>query len=86
RERLLRETGSLGVRQRDQARIALRRDWLTVELHGHPVRVKRGWLSDECIVARGEHDDLQRVSEATGVPLRVLRGDLERLIGGIAGE
>ena len=86
RERLLRETGSLGVRQRDQARTALRRDWLTVELHGHPVRVKRGWLSDECIVARGEHDDLQRVSEATGVPLRVLRGDLERLIGGIAGE
>lgn len=85
-EQLLRQSGSLGIRQRNQARTVLDRDWQTVDLHGHPVRVKRGWLDGELIVSRGEYEDLQKVAESTGIPLRVLRGDLERLLGGKTGE
>jgi len=62
---LLAETGSLGVRATDVRRWPQRRDEITVDVGGHPVRVK---------VAAGrakpEHDDALAAATALGRPLR----------------
>jgi uncharacterized protein (TIGR00299 family) protein len=62
---LLRETGSLGARRTTIERHALPRDIVTVDVDGHPVRVKRGPDGQ-----KPEHDDVAAVARATGEPLR----------------
>jgi pyridinium-3,5-bisthiocarboxylic acid mononucleotide nickel chelatase len=63
--RLLRESGSLGVRRDTVERIALPRHTSTVEVAGHPVRVKRGPFG-----AKPEHDDVAAAARALGWTLR----------------
>ena len=62
---LLRETGSLGMRGSTVRRWPQRRDEITVDVDGHPVRVK---------IAAGrtkvEHDDAAAAAAALGLPLR----------------
>ena len=67
---LMVETGTLGVRSRLVDRHAATRHTTTVEVHGHEVRVKVGPFG-----AKPEHDDLVRVAEATGRPLRQVAAD-----------
>lgn len=62
---LLAETGSLGLRRLRVERVALPRHTRTVEIEGHPVRVKYGPWG-----AKPEHDDLARAARALGLPLR----------------
>ena len=62
---LLRETGSLGARRTTIERHALPRDIVTVEVDGHPIRVKRGPYGQ-----KPEHDDVAAVARATGESLR----------------
>jgi uncharacterized protein (TIGR00299 family) protein len=66
-ERLLVETGTLGVRRSRVLRRALERSFSTVTVHGHPVRVKHGPHR-----AKPEHDDVVAVARATGLPVRVV--------------
>jgi uncharacterized protein (TIGR00299 family) protein len=65
REVLFAETGTLGVRDRRVRRTALPRTVATVDVGGHPVRVKRGPHG-----AKAEYEDLKAAAEALGLPLR----------------
>ncbi|MDT7705244.1 MAG: pyridinium-3,5-bisthiocarboxylic acid mononucleotide nickel chelatase [Pseudonocardiales bacterium] len=62
---VLRETGSLGLRRRTVDRVALPRRTTTVDVDGHPVRLKHGPWG-----AKPEHDDVARAAAALGLPLR----------------
>lgn len=59
------ETGTLGVRSSTWQRWASTRDFLTVEVSGYPVRVKRGTRR-----LKAEHDDAARVARLVGLPVR----------------
>jgi uncharacterized protein (TIGR00299 family) protein len=72
---VLAETGSLGLRRTPVERTALPRRMTTVEVDGHPVRVKHGPWG-----AKPEHDDVAAVAAALGLPVReVARRALGRL-------
>lgn len=73
-EVLLRETGSLGLRGTTLMRWPQHRDETTVQLHGHPIRVK---LSAGR--AKVEHDDAALAAAALGLPLREVIAQAERL-------
>ncbi|GAA4883447.1 nickel pincer cofactor biosynthesis protein LarC [Saccharopolyspora cebuensis] len=64
---LLAETGSLGLRRHQVDRRAVPRSTTTVEVEGHPVRIKQGpWH------AKPEHDDVAAAAEALDRPLRTV--------------
>ncbi|MDN5750757.1 MAG: LarC family nickel insertion protein, partial [Pseudonocardia sp.] len=62
---VLTETGSLGLRRSGVDRVALPRRTTTVQVAGHPVRVKSGPWG-----AKPEHDDVVAAATALGMPLR----------------
>jgi uncharacterized protein (TIGR00299 family) protein len=62
-------TTTLGVRVHPVRRRALRRDSVSVEVAGGPVRVKRGFLGDEVVTAQPEYDDALAAARAAGVPV-----------------
>ncbi|WP_083502055.1 nickel pincer cofactor biosynthesis protein LarC [Sphaerimonospora mesophila] len=66
-ELVLAETGSLGLRRTTVEKVALPRHFETVRLYGRDVRMKHGPWG-----VKPEHDDLARLAEATGRPLRQL--------------
>jgi hypothetical protein len=59
------ETGSLGLRRSTVDRPALPRSTTTVDVDGHPVRIKHGPWG-----AKPEHDDVAAAAAALGLPLR----------------
>ena len=65
-EALMRGTSTLGLRVAQLRRWELARDFATVEVAGHPVRVKVGRLGDEVVNVAPEHDDCARVAQRTG--------------------
>lgn len=67
---LFRATPTLGVRYTQVHRQALRRDFVVVDVRGHRIQVKRGWLDGTPITVQPEYQDAVRVAEATGVPIR----------------
>ncbi len=69
-ETLLRQTTTLGVRRHTVDRVALDRDFVTVEVAGTPVAVKRGWLHGTVITIQPEYRDAQKVAAITGMPVR----------------
>jgi uncharacterized protein (TIGR00299 family) protein len=62
---LLGEGGSFGVRIHGVERFATERSFSTVEIEGHPVRIKTNATR-----AKVEHDDAVRVAALIGVPVR----------------
>jgi uncharacterized protein (DUF111 family) len=62
---LLRESGSLGARRYAVDRTTLPRSTHTVQVEGHPVRVKHGPWS-----AKPEHDDVAAAARALGLTYR----------------
>ena len=67
---LFRETGTFGVRVREQRRYTLERSWRAVETEFGPIRLKAGaWQGAEVTVAP-EYEDCKRAALAHGVPLR----------------
>ncbi|MEN3303301.1 nickel pincer cofactor biosynthesis protein LarC [Pseudonocardia sp.] len=76
-ERLvLAETGSLGLRRSPVDRLALPRRTSTVEVDGHPVRMKWGpWGG------KPEHDDLAVAADALRLPLREVAERARRAAG-----
>ncbi|WP_037898706.1 nickel pincer cofactor biosynthesis protein LarC [Streptomyces sp. NRRL S-350] len=71
---VLTETGTLGVRQTVQTRVAVPRRIHTVEVGGLAVRVKQGPFG-----SKTEHDDAAAVAGRTGLPLRVVAERARRL-------
>jgi uncharacterized protein (TIGR00299 family) protein len=67
RDLVLSETGSLGIRRVAATRTALPRDFETVHVDGHPVRIKHGPHG-----AKPEHDDLVSAAADLGMPLRAV--------------
>lgn len=67
---LVRETGSLGVRGSLIERWPQQRSQRTIEVHGHPVRIKYAEAT-----IKVEHDDALAVAAATGLPLRTVLAD-----------
>ncbi len=69
-ETLFRETGTFGIRVREQRRCTLERSWRTVETPFGDIRLKAGaWRGEEMTVAP-EYEDCKRAALAHGVPLR----------------
>jgi len=67
---LFRETGTFGIRVREQRRYTLIRSWRTVPTEFGDIRLKAGtWQGEEVTVAP-EYEDCKRAAEAHGVPLR----------------
>jgi uncharacterized protein (TIGR00299 family) protein len=66
-QRMLVETGSLGVRRTSVRRTALPRTTDTVHVHGLPIRRKHGPHH-----GKPEHDDAVTVARQTGLPLRTV--------------
>jgi uncharacterized protein (TIGR00299 family) protein len=75
---LLRETSTLGVRVREERRVTLQREHVTVTTPWGPVRIKRGLREGVELNAAPEFDDCRRIAEAQGVPVkRVLETALQ---------
>jgi uncharacterized protein (DUF111 family) len=66
------ETSTLGLRTTPVVREVLDRDWMEVEVEGHPVRVKLGRRSGRITTSAPEHDDAAAAARATGLPLKVI--------------
>jgi uncharacterized protein (TIGR00299 family) protein len=75
---LLRETSTLGLRTREERRVTLQREHVTVATPWGPVRIKRGLRADVELNAAPEFEDCRKIAEAHGVPLkRVLETSLQ---------
>ena len=71
---LLRETGTLGVRMSMMRRWPQRRTETTVDVDGHPIRVK---LAEHRV--KVEFDDAATAADALGVPVRIVLERAARL-------
>ncbi|MSO95930.1 MAG: nickel pincer cofactor biosynthesis protein LarC [Thermoleophilia bacterium] len=67
---ILEETSTLGVRVGALRRYELERSTQTVEIDGHPIRVKLGRLDGRLVNVAPEHDDCAAVAQQTGVPVK----------------
>lgn len=63
---IIEHTSTLGVRQHAVTRSALARGWASVEVDGHPVRVKVGHDATGIRQVNPEFDDVSQVAGATG--------------------
>lgn len=70
RDVFFRETTTFGVRSYAIDKQELERSWVEVQVDGHPLRVKIGRRGGTTITVSPEHDDAEKVSRATGLPLK----------------
>jgi len=68
-EVLFRETGTFGVRIREQRRLTLARSWRTVTTEFGDIRLKIGNWQGEEVTASPEYDDCKRAAQEHAVPL-----------------
>jgi pyridinium-3,5-bisthiocarboxylic acid mononucleotide nickel chelatase len=66
---LLRETTTLGLRITDVERISLQRDSVQVEVAGHTVRVKRGFLDGVPVTVQPEFVDARAAAASARLPI-----------------
>ena len=69
-ETVFRETGTFGIRAREQRRFTLERSWRTVKTEFGDIRLKAGAWRGEEVTAAPEYEDCKRAALAHGVPLR----------------
>jgi uncharacterized protein (TIGR00299 family) protein len=67
---LLRETSTLGVRWREEQRITLKRDHVTVTTPWGEVRIKRGLRDGQEYNATPEFEECRKIAETHGVPVK----------------
>lgn len=67
---LFRETTTLGVRGQTVEKWSLERGWVTVEVAGHPVRLKVGRLDGRVVNVAPEYEDCSVAASASGLPLK----------------
>jgi uncharacterized protein (TIGR00299 family) protein len=82
-ETLYNETTTLGVRIRPVQKDEMDRDWVTVEVHGHPVRVKVGRRNGRTVTASPEYEDARKVAQIVGVPLKDVYAEALRALGDV---
>lgn len=84
-EAIHRWTGSLGIRISTRQRSTLRREFKTLEFSGVSLQIKLAWLGNELISARPEQDDVEKLSQTSGLSRseikRQLAGHIEALLG-----
>ena len=67
---LFRETGTFGIRTRQQQRLTLARSWRTVTTEYGPIRLKVGVWQGEEVTASPEYEDCKQAAIKHTVPLR----------------
>ena len=67
---LFRESGTFGIRVREQKRLTLERTWETVATEYGDIRIKIGRWQGEEVSASPEYEDCKQAAQAYGVPLR----------------
>jgi hypothetical protein len=67
---IIEHTSALGVRVSSMQRYELEREFATVDVSGHQVRVKLGRLDGRVVNVAPEHDDCAAVARATGRPIK----------------
>lgn len=67
---IFRQTTTLGVRRREVAKWALRRDVLQVPVRGANLRVKVGRIGEEVVTVSPEFDDCSHLAGRTGASLK----------------
>ncbi|MGI8899916.1 MAG: nickel pincer cofactor biosynthesis protein LarC [Nocardioides sp.] len=70
RTAVFRQTSTIGVREVAVAKTALDRQMRSVVVEGHEVAVKLALLDGSVVNAQPEYDDVARVAEQTGTPIR----------------
>ena len=74
---VLSATSTFGVREHPVSRLALQRDWRSVTVHGHPVRVKVSLTADGTVRhATPEFEDAAAVAREIGLPVRQVLDDV----------
>jgi uncharacterized protein (TIGR00299 family) protein len=71
-EVLFRETGTFGIRRREQERYRLQREWRTVTTRYGDIRLKIGRLEGEIITVAPEYEDCRRAAIEHDVPLQAV--------------
>jgi uncharacterized protein (TIGR00299 family) protein len=66
------ETSTIGLRATPVRKWMLARDWITVEVEGHPIRVKIASEGGVMRNAAPEYQDCAAVARATGLPLKTV--------------
>ncbi len=77
---LFRETGTFGVRIREQRRLTLTRSWRTVATEYGDIHLKIGNWQGEEVTASPEYDDCKRAAMEYAVPLRRVYEAAQKLI------
>jgi uncharacterized protein (TIGR00299 family) protein len=67
-------TSTIGLREYRVAKHALERSQSTVDVGGHPVRVKRAFLRGELVNTSVEYEDVVTAAEAAGEPVKTVLG------------
>jgi pyridinium-3,5-bisthiocarboxylic acid mononucleotide nickel chelatase len=70
REVIVAETSTIGLRSTPVGKWMLTREWITVEVEGHPIRVKVAGESGTIRNAAPEYRDCAEVARSTGLPLK----------------
>lgn len=70
RETLFAETSTIGLRESPAVKWALAREWLEVQVHGRPIRVKVARLSGRVTNVAPEYSDCAEVARQTGLPIK----------------
>jgi pyridinium-3,5-bisthiocarboxylic acid mononucleotide nickel chelatase len=73
-------TSTIGLRWRAVGKHALERQTITVDVHGHTVRVKVAFAEGKPVSATPEFDDIASAAEALGVPTKHM---LEAAVAGV---
>lgn len=77
---LFRETGTFGIRIREQRRLTLSRSWRIVSTEFGPIRLKIGSWQGEDVAASPEYDDCKQAAQTHGVPLRRVYEAAQKLL------
>ena len=67
---LYRETTTLGVRTVPIEKDELLREWVEIQLDGHPIRIKIARRGTDVVTVSPEFEDAAKVARATGIPLK----------------
>lgn len=69
---LFRETSSIGVRYYPVERRILKREFVTVEVMGEPVKMKRALLGEEEVNLQPEYEDCRIIAEKKLIPVKTI--------------
>ncbi len=75
RTEIFRQTSTIGLRETTLGKTALDRAMRTVQVDGHDVRVKLALHRDQVVNVQPEYDDVARVAERTGRPIKEVLAD-----------